>query len=240
MRAPFLLKVGDMNAVPSLVFLFAALGCSVVGRAMLVGAAFGVGPGWGISVILVPFAPFFFRLSYPELAQRSRYWRLATVPLTLLFFITGGSTSLSGFRFPNAQKLLPAVPPFANIPPKQKPVAADPIPSATAATPAIDKPTDAPKEAAPAVAAVTDPARPVALATPTPPTLTAAERLQANRRQFEMIAEWYARLKNERGYLLKSDTAGIDAYNVEAAKYQAALQQAKAEQAEVARLMAKK
>src|SRR4051812_37982561 len=96
-----------MIAVPSIVFLFAALGCSVVGRAMLVSAAFGIGPGWGVSVIFVPFAPFFFRISYPELAQPSRYWRLATVPLMLLFFITGGSTSLSGFKLPNPRKTVP-------------------------------------------------------------------------------------------------------------------------------------
>lgn len=222
-----------MIAVPSIVFLFAALGCSLVGRAMLVGAAFGVGPGWGISVILVPFAPFFFRKSYPELARSSRYWRLATVPLTLLFFITGGSTSLNGFKLPNARKIVPAGISHAKDAPVPAPLTAAPVTAIARAIPAAEKSADVAAEIAPPLAIPTP-------AAPTPPAPTAAERQQANRQQFEMLAEWYARLKNERGYLLKSDTAGIDAYNAEAAKYQAALQRAKTEQAEVARLTANK
>ena len=68
--------------------------------------------------------------------------------------------------------------------------------------------------------------------------LTTAERIEANHKEFERLAEWYDNLRHERGYLKKGDTAAVEAYNAEAAKYQAALQLAKVEQAELAKLTA--
>jgi hypothetical protein len=72
-----------------------------------------------------------------------------------------------------------------------------------------------------------------------PTVLSLAERLEANRKEFERLAEWYTNLKNERGYLRKGDGAAVIAYNAEAAKYQTALQLAKTEQADLAKLTAK-
>ena len=72
-----------------------------------------------------------------------------------------------------------------------------------------------------------------------PKVLSLAERLEANRKEFERLAEWYTNLKNERGYLRKGDAAGVIAYNAEAAKYQTALQLAKTEQADLVKLAAK-
>ena len=250
--------------------------CSVVGRLLLVRAAFSISKGWGVSVLVVPLAPLFFRLNYKELAHEGKHWRMATMIFALLFFGVGGSGSMSEIpamlsHREEAAVLAEAGPAngvsteVSPVPAKASAAPAAEIPVAKslfatvvtlvhpAATPAIKPPVmpaaapvSAPvvapivvaaEEAAPEVSTATVSAPPVP---PTPPPPTAAERQQANRRQFEMLAEWYARLKNERGYLLKSDTAGIDAYNVEAAKYQAALQQAKAEQVELAGLMVKK
>jgi hypothetical protein len=67
-------------------FLGLALICVVVGRILLVSAAFGVSVWWGLSVFL-PFGPLFFRLSYPELAPLSRKFRLAALPCLLGFLI---------------------------------------------------------------------------------------------------------------------------------------------------------
>jgi hypothetical protein len=76
-----------------------------------------------------------------------------------------------------------------------------------------------------------------AAAMPTAPrVLGPAERIEANRREFERLAEWYDNLNRERGYLRKGDTDAVVAYNVEAAKYQAALQLARNEQAELNKL----
>jgi hypothetical protein len=75
---------------------------------------------------------------------------------------------------------------------------------------------------------------------PAPKILSPQERMDANRREFERLAEWYDNLKHERGYLRKGDTAALAAYNAEAAKYQTALQLARTEEAELAKLAAKK
>jgi hypothetical protein len=67
-----------------------------------------------------------------------------------------------------------------------------------------------------------------------------ADRVDANRKEFERLAEWYDALKHERGYLRKNDVEGTEAYNDEAAKYQAAVQAAKLEQSNLNKLMAGK
>jgi hypothetical protein len=57
----------------------------LIGRILLVGAAFAVSVWWGLGVFL-PFGPLLFRLSYPDAAPTSRYFRLAAFPCFLAFF----------------------------------------------------------------------------------------------------------------------------------------------------------
>ena len=70
----------------ALVILLVGFLCILIGRILLIGAAFSVSAGWGIGVLL-PFGPLFFRLSYPELAPISRYFRLAGVVCIFGFFM---------------------------------------------------------------------------------------------------------------------------------------------------------
>lgn len=58
----------------------------LIGRILLIGAAFSVSVWWGIGVFL-PFGPLLFRLSYPTLAPTSRYFRLASLPCLLAYFV---------------------------------------------------------------------------------------------------------------------------------------------------------
>jgi hypothetical protein len=80
--------------VAALIFLAIGLVCALIGRILLVGAAFGVSIWWGLGVFL-PFGPLLFRLSYPDLAPLSRKFRLATLPCILAYFILR-PPSLSG------------------------------------------------------------------------------------------------------------------------------------------------
>jgi hypothetical protein len=59
--------------------------CALIGRILLVGAAFSVSVWWGIGVLL-PFGPLLFRLSHPDVAPTSRYFRLAVLPCLLGYF----------------------------------------------------------------------------------------------------------------------------------------------------------
>jgi hypothetical protein len=248
-QAPFLLNKSRMSAIPSAAFLAAALLCSFIGRALLVKAAFGVSAGWGFTVLFVPFGPLFFRMQYRELAYPTRYWRMATGPLLLLFFVDGGtstsvstltelkslwkpaSTTEAGDTHFHLPKLVPVATnpgqPAATPTPGPTPVST-PAVAAAASTPA---PAPTPSKAVAASAA----AMPAA-----PRILNPAERLEANRREFERLADWYDRLKHERGYLRKGDTEAVVAFNTEVAQYEAALQLAKTEEAELAKLTAKK
>ena len=70
--------------------------CAVIGRILLIGAAFGVSVWWGLGVFL-PFGPLLFRLSYPDLAPLSRKFRLAALPCILAYLILR-PPSLSGFH----------------------------------------------------------------------------------------------------------------------------------------------
>jgi hypothetical protein len=74
--------------VAGLVFLILAGVCAVIGRILLVAGAFGVSIWWGLGVFL-PFGPLLFRLSYPEIAPTSRYFRLAVLPCVLAYFLLG-------------------------------------------------------------------------------------------------------------------------------------------------------
>jgi hypothetical protein len=239
-----------MPAVPAIVFLIAALGCSFIGRILLVKAAFGVSTTWGLSVLFVPFGPLFFRMNYRELAHPTRYWRLATMPLLLLFVFNGGSLnslhSLTDFGKPAGEEASAGDTHFhLPVPSKvvagvfgqgeQKVAAATPTPAPAA--------TSAPAAASAAAPAAT-PSKAVAAAMSAmpaaPKVLSLPERIDANRKEFERLAEWYTNLKNERGYLRKGDAAAVDAFNAEAARYQTALQLAKTEQADLAKLTARK
>jgi hypothetical protein len=249
-----------MPAVPAITFLAAAVLCSVMGRILLVTAAFGVSTGWGLTVLFAPFGPLIFRMQHREKALSTRYWRMAVGPLLVAFFATGGSiqsvrSSLGLDKpAPVAQASTPA--PAGNplhLPVPGKVVAAAmakadtaaakaPFAAATPAPGAVGKTaastgkpaaTPAPTPTMAVVAAAS--AMPAA-----PAVLSPAERTDANRREFERLAEWYDNLKHERGYLRKGDTEGVVAYNVEAAKYQAALQLANTEKAALSKLTAKK
>ena len=68
-----------------LVFLGIGITCALIGRILLIGAAFSVSVWWGVGVFL-PFGPLLFRLSYPDLAPTSRYFRLAVFPCLLGYF----------------------------------------------------------------------------------------------------------------------------------------------------------
>jgi hypothetical protein len=74
------------SAVVGLIFLGIGVAFTLIGRILLIGAAFSVSVWWGIGV-LVPFGPLLFRLSYPELAPMSRYFRLAALPCFLACFV---------------------------------------------------------------------------------------------------------------------------------------------------------
>ena len=69
-----------------LIFLAIGLVCTLIGRVLLVGAAFAVSVWWGLGVLL-PFGPLLFRLSHPDAAPTSRYFRLAAFPCLLAFFV---------------------------------------------------------------------------------------------------------------------------------------------------------
>jgi hypothetical protein len=71
-------------------FLFLIIGliCAVISRILLLIAALDVSVWWALGVFL-PFGPLLFRLSYPDLAQSSRIFRLAMLPCFALFIILG-------------------------------------------------------------------------------------------------------------------------------------------------------
>ena len=199
-------------AVPTPTFLLlAAFICSIVGRAFLVRAAWEISKGWGIAVACVPFAPFFFRRNYKELAQEGQTWRTMTTIFTVAFGAITGSTASTGQL-------------WAMVPEKYRPASLT-----EKAEPGQDS--SSPESAtAPAAA----PATPV----PAPPSY--AERVAANQQEFARLGDVYENLKTERGYLRKHDDEGIKAYNELAAKYQADLVKARAEQTELVKLVAKK
>jgi hypothetical protein len=196
-------------------------------------------------VLFVPFGPLFFRLNYKELAHPTRYWRLATGPLLILFFLTGGAGSVRSYFYQfikqDANEVASAGDTHFHLPNPSKIIAslkhADAAPAANAAAPSAT-PSQAATPANPSATPSKAVAASAAAMVPAPKVLTVAERVEANRREFERLSDWYESLRRERGYLRKGDTAAVEAYNAEAAKYQAALQLAKTEQADLAKLKA--
>lgn len=68
------------------VFLGIGLVLILIGRILLIGAAFGVSIWWGLGIFL-PFGPLLFRLQYPDLAPLSRTFRLFALPCLLAYFV---------------------------------------------------------------------------------------------------------------------------------------------------------
>lgn len=220
----------QLPAVPAIVFLAAALACALIGRILLVNKAFGVSTLWGFTVVFVPFGPLLFRMNYRELAYPSRYWRMATAPLFLLFIFNGGNASVRQ-SFEDFMKKPAAEVASAGDTDFQLP---ETMPgSASTSAPAAESPTVPTATPSKGVAAA------LAAMPAAPRVLSLAERMEANRQEFERLADWYTNLKNERGYLRKGDFAAVEAYNAETARYQMALQLAKTEQADLAKLAEK-
>jgi hypothetical protein len=106
----------------ALVFLGLAIVCTIIGRILLLTAAFGVSIWWGFGVFL-PFGPLLFRLSYPELAPTSRIFRLAAHPCLLAYFVLQPNP-VSRFHYPDFFKSANAPAAPANhygLEPKPKP-----------------------------------------------------------------------------------------------------------------------
>ena len=70
----------------ALVFLAIGLVCVLIGRILLIRAAFGISVWWGLGIFL-PFGPLLFRLSYPDLAPLSKTFRLLALPCVLAYFV---------------------------------------------------------------------------------------------------------------------------------------------------------
>lgn len=94
----------------SLVFLAIALVCILIGRILLIGAAFGVSVWWGLGIFL-PFGPLLFRLSYPDMAPLSRTFRLLALPCLLAYLVLRPGP-LSGSHYDQffKQKPVPSAP----------------------------------------------------------------------------------------------------------------------------------
>lgn len=88
------LRLLETGAVVGLIFLGVGILLMLIGRILLISAAFGVSVWWGFGIFL-PFGPFLFRLSYPDLAPMSRTFPLFAIPCILAYFVLGGG-SLSG------------------------------------------------------------------------------------------------------------------------------------------------
>jgi hypothetical protein len=83
--------------VAALIFLAIGVVCILIGRVLLIRAAFGVSVWWGLGIFL-PFGPLVFRLSYPDLAPLSRTFRLIALPCILAYFVLRPGP-LSGSNF---------------------------------------------------------------------------------------------------------------------------------------------
>lgn len=77
-------------------FIFLGVGflCGLIGRALIITAAFRVSFWWGVGV-LVPFGPMFFRFSYPDDVQRARKFQLAAIPCYFFYVLLGPGPGLA-------------------------------------------------------------------------------------------------------------------------------------------------
>lgn len=78
----------------------------LIGRILLISAAFGVSVWWGFGIFL-PFGPMLFRMNYPDLAPMSRTFRLFSLPCILAYFVLGPGTLPGSHR---EQKPVPSGP----------------------------------------------------------------------------------------------------------------------------------
>jgi hypothetical protein len=157
----------------------------LIGRVLLIHAAFSVSIWWGLGIFL-PFGPLAFRLSYPELAPLSRTFRLFSFPCILAYFVLGPGTlpGLHGNQFFKHQD----------------------VPAAPASHYGLEK--------------VSKPATPSGL----------EQRKIENAKEIERLTAWAESLHVRKRDLLRSDTEGNRAFNVEVAQYNEALAKATAEQ----------
>jgi len=79
------------GGVVGLIFLGLGLLLMLIGRILLISAAFGVSIWWGFGIFL-PFGPMLFRMNYPDLAPMSRTFRLFSLPCILVYFVLGSGT----------------------------------------------------------------------------------------------------------------------------------------------------
>lgn len=77
-------------------FIFLGVGvlCALIGRALIITAAFRVSFWWGLGV-LIPFGPMFFRFSYPDDVQRARKFQLAAIPCYFFYGLLGPGPGLA-------------------------------------------------------------------------------------------------------------------------------------------------
>lgn len=92
-----------------LIFLGLGLLLMLIGRILLISAAFGVSIWWGFGIFL-PFGPMLFRMNYPDLAPMSRTFRLFSLPCILAYFVLGPGTLPGSHRDFFKQKAVPSGP----------------------------------------------------------------------------------------------------------------------------------
>jgi hypothetical protein len=91
--------------VVGLIFLGLGILLMLIGRILLISAAFSVSIWWGFGIFL-PFGPMLFRMNYPDLAPLSRTFRLFSLPCILAYFVLGPGTLPGSHR----EKAVPSGP----------------------------------------------------------------------------------------------------------------------------------
>ncbi len=194
-----------------LVFLSLALASALISRFLLVKAAFGIGPWWGLGVFL-PFGPMLFRLNYPEEVKQARILGFATLGLTFAYVIASpqllpsthvglvksGGTVKGKWHFQLGSYL------FGH------------------SKPSIGS-------------NIFDPSRPVDTTAPKPaPTPSLEERREKNSKELADLRAWNEKLRLKKRDLLHSDAEGNRMYAIEVDSYNAALTKASADRAALA------
>lgn len=252
-----------MDSISPVYLLLGAIICSMIGRFMLIRAAWEISKAWGIAVLCVPLAPMFFRMNYKELAGEGKNWLRATSFLFLCYVgLTGSRGSLDDLWQVVPERFRPQEVAEHQVADSEELVAeteatetsedeggpevaqASISPHRTIVTHAVPSAPAEKKSFFARIASLIhsgapEPAKPAAVTTaatltpPAPTGPTLAERVAANQQEFARLGEVYETLKKERGYLKKSDQDSIKAYNEQAAKYQADLAKARADQVEL-------
>jgi hypothetical protein len=245
-----------MDAISPVYLLLGAVICSMVGRFMLIRAAWEISKGWGVAVLCLPLAPLVFRMKYKELAGEGRNWLRGAAAFGVGFMaLTGSNGSLGDLWSIVPERFRPAeyaehhsadseelVPEPADDGKDEDTEAANTESDAAPAAATKLSPKAAPAEKKSFFGRIatllhresSEPA-PVPIAAPAsvPAGPTLAERVATNQAEFARLGQVYEGLKKERGYLKKWDQDAIKAYNEEAAKYQADLAKARADQMEI-------